>query len=88
MPEYQKKMRSFASHISLSSKVIDIYRAQNLRDVENLEQDLATGVSEEAKKVKKKECQEKLSALISTQTIPFVLKFFFFEFLARLVIFF
>eukprot|EP01084_Bolivina_argentea_P306282 529254_1 len=58
MPQYQKLVKQYTTNINMASKIMDIFKNSGLRDVVQLEQDMATGIDEDGKKVDRTKMQQ------------------------------
>jgi len=54
MPKYKAMMRQYHKHMSLASECMEKYEKQKLHDLGELEQDIATGLTESGEKVNMK----------------------------------
>mmetsp|Transcript_18585 Transcript_18585/g.29497 ORF Transcript_18585/g.29497 Transcript_18585/m.29497 type:complete len:625 (+) Transcript_18585:61-1935(+) len=69
MPQYQKLVKQFTTNIGMASKVMNIFKNSSLRDVIQLEQDMATGIDEDAKKVDRTQMQKQFSELLVNENV-------------------
>eukprot|EP01012_Entosiphon_sulcatum_P025549 TRINITY_DN30882_c0_g1_i1.p1 TRINITY_DN30882_c0_g1~~TRINITY_DN30882_c0_g1_i1.p1 ORF type:complete len:613 (-),score=124.44 TRINITY_DN30882_c0_g1_i1:76-1914(-) len=68
-PVNQEKISRFSLHIDIADRLHAAFRAQNLADVANLEQDLATGETPDGAKVKAKDLQKEVVRCLSAPNV-------------------
>ena len=64
MPQYQKLVKQYTTNINMASKLMAIYKKIGLRDVVQLEQDMATGIDEDGKKIDRTNMQKQFSQVL------------------------
>merc|ERR1712013_223728 len=72
--EYQKLVKQYTTNINMASKLMDIFKNGGLRDVIELEQDMATGINDEGKKVDRTTMQKAFSKLLNDDSKDLELK--------------
>jgi hypothetical protein len=60
LPEYRAEMKKYTKHIAIAEACLDFFDDRNLKEVSQLEQDMATGIDENGYKTTKKNVQERL----------------------------
>jgi len=74
MPQYQKLVKQYTTNINMASKLMGIFKNGGLRDVVALEQDMATGIDEDGKKVDRTALQRGFSKLLNDESKDLELK--------------
>merc|ERR1719464_813361 len=74
MPQYQKLVKQYTTNINMASKLMGIFKDGGLRDIVQLEQDMATGVDEDGKKVDRTTMQKAFSKLLTDESKDLELK--------------
>lgn len=64
MPQYQKLVKQYTTNINMASKLMNIFKSGGLRDIVQLEQDMATGIGEEGKKIDRTKMQQQFSSVL------------------------
>merc|ERR1712130_605772 len=74
MPQYQKLVKQYTTNINMASKLMGIFKNSGLRDVVQLEQDMATGIDEDGKKIDRTKMQKQFSDVLMDDEKPLELK--------------
>jgi len=74
MPQYQKLVKQYTTNINMASKLMGIFKDGGLRDVVQLEQDMATGIDEDGKKIDRTKMQKQFSDVLMDDEKPLELK--------------
>ena len=64
MPQYQKLVKQYTTNISMADKLMKIFKSGGLRDIIQLEQDMATGIDEDGKKIDRTKMQKQFSEIL------------------------
>eukprot|EP01083_Nonionella_stella_P034022 93124_1 len=69
IPQYRKQMSSYVRHMTVADKCLKLYQQNNLYEISQLEQDMATGLDEDMNHTDMKVIERKLSQIIQNKEL-------------------
>merc|ERR1719419_2062999 len=74
MPQYQKLVKQYTTNINMAHKLMSIYKESGLTEIVQLEQDMATGIDQDGKKIDRTLMQKQFSSVLLDGDKPLSLK--------------